>query len=155
MESAFPIIASVISGLALAVATGAARFAFSVAQRITRAESNNERNKEKIDFIYERIRWSIVTDIKSNPHPDDQRLEELAEKFLHKSIGRKDLRTLVQILESRIKEHPIEKEQMKAQSLLELIKWEYQLGERLVTALDEGDKGLGRSIHGLSRRIGH
>jgi len=139
--------ATILSSLALTGSVAAFSFAFSMAQRVTKAET-------KLEFIYERLRWSIATDIKSNPHPDDARLEALTEKFLQRQIERKDLRTLVEILETRIKEHPIEKEQMKARNLLELIRWEYQLGDRLMNSLNHSDTDLGKTIHGLSRRIG-
>jgi len=139
---------SIVSGLALAGATASFSFAFSMAQRVTKAET-------KLEFIYERLRWSIATDIKSNPHPDDARLEALTEKFLQRRIGRKELKLLVEILESRIESHAIEKERMKAQNLLELIRYEYQLGDRLLKALNQSDTDLGSSIHGLSRRMGH
>lgn len=139
--------ATILSSLALTGSVAAFSFAFSMAQRVTKAET-------KLEFIYERLRWSIATDIKANPHPDDARLEALTERFLQRTIGRKDLKTLVEILETRIEQHPIEKEQMKAQNLLELIRWEHQLGGRLIKSLNESDADLGNSIHGLSRRLG-
>lgn len=141
-------VSTILSGASLAAATAAFSFAFSMAQRVTKAET-------KLEFIYERLRWSIATDIKANPHPDDARLEALTETFLQRTIGRKDLKTLVEILETRIKEHPIEKEQMKARNLLELICYEYQIGDRLVRSLHDSDADLGNAIHGLSRRLDH
>lgn len=83
---------------------------------------------KRLDFIYERIRFTIATDIKSNPKPEDEILDRLTQRFIEKTISHSELKELIDKLEMRKRLHPIKKEQDKAENFLELIRYEYQLG---------------------------
>jgi hypothetical protein len=107
-----------LSGAALAIASASIGFAFSMVQRMTKAET-------KIEFIYDRVRVNIAT-AAHDPDPESEPKDVLIEKFVQKRIALSEVYRLAEILQEEQKLDDARRA-LRAENLLELIRYEFQL----------------------------
>lgn len=115
-----------MAALAVAISTGAFGFVISVVQRLTRVETRMDGTGDRIDFIYDRMRMNIAA-AAHDPDPESAPKDRLIEKFVQKRIALSEVRKLAEILEEE-RQAEDAKKALRAENLLELIRYEFQLG---------------------------
>lgn len=111
-------VATFFAGLAVTMGAAAFGFAFSISRKVTTLET-------QMTVIWPQVKFTVAMDLHS---PDDHRgIDDLLMKYAKGTIEKDELAELVARIQAIAHNGDREEERVRAQGLLRMIRFEYQV----------------------------